>query len=449
MPAVTTAFLDEIFKASSSILNALLTILNERIYHNGAQRQAVPLRALIAASNELPTDQEELSALYDRFLMRVFVDDVSLNGLSQLLNIQPADDKVALAHVVTRGDIDNLQQATKIITLPSVVQQALQQIWFAHRETFKEDRRERLSDRRLMKCLNLLRVSAATNGRSEVDLSDVFLLKNCLWNHPDNLLKVRELLIGVLSTYSHIAPASLSLTDASHGIAERTYEVDETGTTLVPVSLPLARSSAIRGLQVLDFPINADAGQMNAAVKGFRGKGTKEDPLLVETLEDLMNLAREAVGKQGYFFKQTKDIDLSPLTSWNKFDFLGHYNGCGYKLKNKKRNGDQYKTEYLFEKLIANSSAKNISFENLGIAREVVESKISSCTSNINFFYQVNGGEISFCNTNESLITREAWNVKISSCHSNYSIVGNDCNSCTIINCCVFLKVKMANSTTP
>ena len=56
------AFLDEIFKASSSILNALLTILNERKYHNGAEVQDVPMQALIAASNELPTGQEELSA---------------------------------------------------------------------------------------------------------------------------------------------------------------------------------------------------------------------------------------------------------------------------------------------------------------------------------------------------------------------------------------------------
>lgn len=440
MPAVTTAFLDEIFKASSSILNALLTILNERIYHNGAQRQAVPLRALIAASNELPTDQEELSALYDRFLVRIFVDNVSLNGLSQLLNIQPADDKAALAHVVTREDIDSLQQATKIITLPSVVQQALQQIWFAHRETFKDDRRERLSDRRLMKCLNLLRVSAATNGRTEVDLSDVFLLKDCLWNHPDNLLKVRELLIGVLSTYSHISPASLSLTDTSHGIAERTYEVDETGTTLVPVSLPLARSSAIRGLQVPVFPMNDDAGQMNAAVKGFRGKGTNEDPLLVETLEDLMDLSREEVGKKGYFFRQIKSIDLSPLSSWAKFDFFGHYNGCGYKLKNRKRNGDQYNTEYLFSKIIENSSIKNIIFENLGLAEMIINSKIESCTSNINFCDKMECGSIEFCNANESLIASSAYKVKINSCYSNYSIFGISADNCEIINCCINFK---------
>ena len=41
------AFLDEIFKASSSILNALLTILNERKYHNGAEVQDVPMQALM------------------------------------------------------------------------------------------------------------------------------------------------------------------------------------------------------------------------------------------------------------------------------------------------------------------------------------------------------------------------------------------------------------------
>ena len=81
LPSVKIAFLDEIFKASSSILNALLTILNERLYHNGATAQKVPLQALIAASNELPTDQEELNALYDRFLVRSFVDYVREENL--------------------------------------------------------------------------------------------------------------------------------------------------------------------------------------------------------------------------------------------------------------------------------------------------------------------------------------------------------------------------------
>ena len=57
------------FKANSAILNSLLTILNERKFDNGNQRVEVPLMAVVAASNELP-DNEELDALYDRFLIR-------------------------------------------------------------------------------------------------------------------------------------------------------------------------------------------------------------------------------------------------------------------------------------------------------------------------------------------------------------------------------------------
>jgi MoxR-like ATPase len=61
-----------VFKASSSILNAILTLLNERRFHNGRAVETVPLIALFGASNELPED-DELQALYDRFLLRFVV----------------------------------------------------------------------------------------------------------------------------------------------------------------------------------------------------------------------------------------------------------------------------------------------------------------------------------------------------------------------------------------
>ena len=56
-------------QANSSILNSLLTLLNERAYDNGSSRCPVPLLCLIGASNELP-ESEELDALYDRFMIR-------------------------------------------------------------------------------------------------------------------------------------------------------------------------------------------------------------------------------------------------------------------------------------------------------------------------------------------------------------------------------------------
>src|SRR5712671_6361292 len=76
LPEAHIAFLDEIFKANSSILNALLTLINERLFHNGRERITVPLITMFGASNELP-DEDELTALFDRFMLRFMVDYIS------------------------------------------------------------------------------------------------------------------------------------------------------------------------------------------------------------------------------------------------------------------------------------------------------------------------------------------------------------------------------------
>ena len=77
LPRAHVAFLDEIFKANSAILNSLLTLVNERVFHHGRHRDAVPLLGLVGASNELPEPGAGLEALYDRFLVRLTVPPVS------------------------------------------------------------------------------------------------------------------------------------------------------------------------------------------------------------------------------------------------------------------------------------------------------------------------------------------------------------------------------------
>jgi hypothetical protein len=76
MQSAHVVFLDEVFKGSSAILNALLSFMNERAFYDRGRRHSVPLRCLFAATNELP-DSDELQAIWDRFTLRCRVENVA------------------------------------------------------------------------------------------------------------------------------------------------------------------------------------------------------------------------------------------------------------------------------------------------------------------------------------------------------------------------------------
>src|SRR5687768_10538706 len=84
LPEAEIVFLDEVFKSNSAILNALLTLLNERKFTSGGQVLRVPLISVFAASNEVPGD-ETLNAIFDRFLLRVHSDNLDAYHFTELL----------------------------------------------------------------------------------------------------------------------------------------------------------------------------------------------------------------------------------------------------------------------------------------------------------------------------------------------------------------------------
>ena len=97
LPEAHIAFLDEVFKANSSILNSLLTVMNERRFHNGRDVLDVPLISLFGASNELPED-DELQALYDRFLVRFVVGYIADDfRFLRMLQGRPASNRTTLS----------------------------------------------------------------------------------------------------------------------------------------------------------------------------------------------------------------------------------------------------------------------------------------------------------------------------------------------------------------
>lgn len=423
LPTVKIAFLDEIFKASSSILNALLTILNERCYHNGSERQNVPLQALIAASNELPTDQDELSALYDRFLVRRFVDYVNEDNLTRLFD--NAGTMPPLTQL-TAADLNHIQRNADAVTLPDDIRQAMQRIWVQHKVTFKEDRRESLSDRRLKKVIKLLCVSAATNGRSEVDLSDVFLLKDCLWNHQDNAIKVREFIMNTLRSFSRPVPENGGKQFSGVHNELLPYELAHDGKTLIQAH---PRSAARVNVSSALVPSIA---KRSVVVKGFQGSGTAQDPLLIQTVDDLMDLCRPNVGLKGYSFRQTADIDCTALSSWTDIPFQGHYDGGGNTIKYKaKENGDLCD---LFNRIQAQSSITHLNLESLVLASTAEHTDIHRCGGTL-IRNEASNCLITDCESGAELIRRMATNCTISACKSGSHLIGGGATGCTITAC--------------
>lgn len=422
LPTVKIAFLDEIFKASSSILNSLLTILNERIYHNGTERQKVPLQSLIAASNELPSGQDELHALYDRFLVRCFVDYVSTDSLPRFFE---SDSSAPLATHLAEPELKRIREAASAVTLPPLVQEVIQEVWAQHKEMFKEDRREQLSDRRLRKIIHLLRVAAATNGRGEVDLSDLLLLKNCLWNHPDNSAKVRDFIFDSLKRHSHSIPVVEGAIPAS-GLGELQQ---------IPAQPP------------------------RSVIKGYSGSGTAQDPILIGTVGELMGLTRAEVGLKGYHFRQTADIDCSELSSWEPIAFCGNYCGSGYCISNIcaadpsiLRGGvlgsfcsgitREEDCGAVFGALESGSKISNLKLLNCCLAVGADGAHIESCHSNKRIIFgAAQDSQFSGCITGDSLIGGSAVGCIMSRCQTeSFLIKGERAEGCIISDCRVVLN---------
>lgn len=185
LPRASIAFLDEIFKANSAILNALLTLLNEREFDNGARRERTPLVCAVGASNELP-EKEELDALFDRFLLRCHVGPVSKTGFPALLGLR-GDAGAELPHHLRLSDEDlaEVRQLAALVDVPEAVVALLADLrdWCTAEGI-------QVSDRRWRKVVKLLQTAALTNGRDRVSIWDCWLLQHCLWNEPEQRAKV-------------------------------------------------------------------------------------------------------------------------------------------------------------------------------------------------------------------------------------------------------------------
>ncbi len=207
LPMAEIVFLDEVFKSNSAILNSLLTILNERRFANGSKVIQVPLLCLYGASNEVPND-DALEAIYDRFLLRVYSDNLDsyhFHGLIEKglmyetarLTDQGKPPTPLLTSQALHGVHAELPRHLRFT--PEFVAKYKALVFQIRNEGVS------ISDRRVIKLLKLFAASALYDGRPTADESDFFVLKH-IWNNLDQREILRDIVDPVLDKYYQSHP---------------------------------------------------------------------------------------------------------------------------------------------------------------------------------------------------------------------------------------------------
>jgi len=197
LPESQIAFLDEIFNANSAILNALLSLLNERVIYDGYNVIKVPLRTLISASNRVP-DEPELEALYDRLLLRHYARPVGEELWKQLLDatweIEFTNRWAVKEPIMNIEHLDKLYSYLSQVDLSGVKNKLLKLY------AMLEEKGIHLSDRRKGKVLKVVSAHAILNSRLKATEEDLIVLKYIAPREIDDFEKVAALLSEELKT---------------------------------------------------------------------------------------------------------------------------------------------------------------------------------------------------------------------------------------------------------
>ncbi len=228
--SANVVFLDEIYKSSSSIRNALLSAMNERYFSMNGKKVPTHIWTMIGTSNEID-ESDEAMAFNDRFVFKIFVNKVSKDNEDKLLTLNRKDSKSDKGHIISNADLiditnfvgeladKNKSKFSEFIKSNKDKDNEIDTDAYSNEDADHSDKEEHeafsklmnlldscdeegilLSDRKKTKLVGILTFSAISNGRSYINKEDLRILKYVLANNKDEYDNVDKLIDKTLLT---------------------------------------------------------------------------------------------------------------------------------------------------------------------------------------------------------------------------------------------------------
>jgi MoxR-like ATPase len=274
LPEADVAFVDEIFKSNSTLMNAFLRLMNEREFRVGGRTVIAPLNSMVGASNEMP-QSDDLGAFWDRFLLRTWITPLSVAGRKQFTGdelmrrqarSQGADVSGQTGATMTMADLAVLQTAALRVDIPETVQAAYEQI----EQELDLRGYARPSTRRLGWLWDVVAGSALLNGRTTVIEDDLLPLKLVLWEDRSQIPEINAIVPMIA------APTIFKAQRIYDGIVQ---EIEQ--------ALIFGRKAQIQ---------SNDEAANRAASNTFSQKLVETNPKIQRAVNDLTSALHEAKG---------------------------------------------------------------------------------------------------------------------------------------------------------
>ncbi len=270
LPEAEIAFIDEVWKCNSAVLNGMLGIVNEREFENDGQVMKCPLQTMVGASNELPEDREELGALWDRFLLRYVVkyirDPRNFEAMLQ-------GGGLSTPTKIPGTELQQAQAEVQVVDISKIVPQFT---------TIRQKMNEKnilVSDRRWKHTLSLIKAHAWLEGRKQASDDDLEILAHALWQDPSQIPQVRT---EIMQLANPLDKEALELYDQAAEVYQNATTAPEEKASSICIEANTKLKKIAKKLEELQRQAR-DAG--------------KNDARIMDTMTKVVEWNREIVNK--------------------------------------------------------------------------------------------------------------------------------------------------------